>query len=96
MLSSGNTMASNSMTAPLSPVAMAPRSKGATETARTMGVPLSADLLPGRQGAFITDDALLAQCQRVALLYAVRQARKRHQPTAHLWQRLRDITARCL
>jgi len=83
------------MTAPLSPVAMSHLPRFAAETA-PVGVPLSADLLPGRQGAFITDDALLAQCQRVALLYAVRQARKRHQPTAHLWQRLRDITARCL
>lgn len=48
-------------------------------------------LLPA-PGAFYSD-RLEAQCQRLALLYAVRRARKRHEPTAVLWERLRRVTA---
>ena len=40
-------------------------------------------------------DRLEAQCQRLALLYAVRRARKRHDPTVVLWERLRRVTALC-
>lgn len=40
-------------------------------------------------------DRLEAQCQRLALLYAVRRARKRHEPTVDLWERLRRVTALC-
>lgn len=59
-------------------------------------VPAATASPPFGRGGTIPDDQLEAACERLAILYEIRQARKRHLPTRHLWQRLRDMTARAV